>query len=62
MVGGSAQRRDELFLNSFKRDLKHIWVTFSSSEFLNIPIFNCYKALYSASSSTFRHLDFIRAI
>ena len=29
---------------------------------VNIPIFNWYKALYSASSSTFRHLDFIRAV
>ena len=51
------------FLNSFKRNMaKYIYVTFGSSEFLNIHIFNSYKALYSASSSTFRHLDFIRAI
>ena len=51
------------FLNSFKRDLaKHIRVKLGNSEFLNIHSFNWYKALYLASSSTFRHLDFIRAI
>ena len=53
----------EIFLNSFMRDLaKPIWIGFGSCEFLNIHIFNQYKALYSASSSTFQHLDFIRAI
>ena len=50
-------------LNSFKRDLaKHIYITLGVYEFLNIHIFNWYKALYSASSSTFWHLDFIRAV
>ena len=52
-----------MFLNSFKRDLaKRIYITLGVYEFLNIHIFNWYKALYSASSSTFRHLDFIRAV
>ena len=42
-----------------KRDLtKRIHITLGVYEFLNIHIFNWYKALYSASSSTFRHLDF----
>ena len=46
-----------------KRDLtKRIHITLGVYEFLNIHIFNWYKALYSASSSTFRHLDFIRAV
>ena len=31
-------------------------------EFLNIHVFNWCKALYSASSSTFWHLGFIRAV
>ena len=62
-VGGSKQGRDTLFLNSFKRDLdKRIYITLGVYEFLNIHIFNWDKALYSASSSTFRDLDFIRAV
>ena len=49
--------------NSFKRDLaKRIYITLGVYEFLNIHIFNWYKALYSASSSSFWHLDFIRAV
>ena len=45
IVGGSEQRADAL-KNSFKRDLaKYFWVTFGSSEFLNIHIFNWQKAL-----------------
>ena len=56
-------RQRYTFLNSFKRDLaKHIYITLGVYEFLNIHIFNWYKALYLASSSTFRHLDFIRAV
>ena len=44
-AGGSEQRADTL-KNSFKRDLaKYFWVTFGSSEFLNIHIFNWRKAL-----------------
>ena len=44
----------------FKRDLaKLIWITIGSSDNY---IFNCYKALYCASSSTFSHLDFIRVV
>ena len=51
------------FLNSFKRDLaKRIYVTLGVYEFLNINIFSWYKAFYWASSSTFRRLDFIRAV
>ena len=57
-VDGSKQG----ILNSFKRDLaKRIYIKLGVYEFLNIHIFNWYKALYSASSSTFQHLDFIRA-
>ena len=37
-------------------------ITLDLSEFLNIHIFNWCKALYSASSSTFWHLGFIRAV
>ena len=48
------------FLNLFKRDLaKRIYITFGVYDFFNIHIFSWYKALYSASRSTFRHLDFI---
>ena len=51
------------FLNSFKTDLaKLICADFGNSEFLNIHIFNWYKALYLACSTIIRHLDFIRAI
>ena len=51
------------FLNAFKRDLaKRICVNHGSYELLNIHIFNWYKALYSASTSTIHHLDFIRVI
>ena len=51
------------FLNSLEKDLgKHIWAAFGSPEFLNIHIFNWCKAVYSASSSTLRHLNFVRAI
>ena len=51
------------FLNSFKRDLaKRIYITLGVYEFLNTHIFNWYKALYQAPSSTFRHLDIIRTI
>ena len=58
-----ARTRRCTLLKSFKRDLgKLLWIAFGSSEFLNIHIFNWYKALYSASSTTFQHLDFIRAI
>ena len=55
---------DEMhFLNSFKRDLAGvIYIALDVSEFLNIHIFNWYKALYSASSCTFRDLDFFRAV
>ena len=54
LVLAVASNAEMHFLNSFKRDLaKHIRVTLDSSEFLNIHIFNWYKALYSASSSTF---------
>ena len=50
-------------MTSFKRDLaKRIYIALGVYEFLNIHILNWYKALYSASSSTFRHLDFIRAV
>ena len=57
-VGGSHQRRDALFLNSYKTSLaKRIWIDF---EFPNIHIFSWYKALYSASSNTFWHVDFIK--
>ena len=39
-VSGSTQRRDALFLNSFKRDLaKRIYITLSFTEFLNIHFF-----------------------
>ena len=48
---------------TFKRDLaKRIYIALGVYEFLNIHIFNWYKALYSAYSSTFQHLDFIRAV
>ena len=41
------------FLNSFNRDLARvIQITLDISEFLNIHIFNWYKGLQSASSST----------
>ena len=46
------------FLTSFKTDLAKLGV----SQLLNIHIFNQYKALYLASSSTFQHLDFTRAV
>ena len=49
-VDGSKQGRDALFY----------FLGFHES--LKIHIFNLYKALYSASSSTFRHLDIIRAV
>ena len=49
-VGGIEQRRNALFLNSFKGDLARvIWITLDVSEFFNIRIFSWYKALYSAS-------------
>ena len=58
-----ASNAEKYFLNSFKRDLgKYTCTAFSSSELLNIHIFKWYKALYSAFSSTFRHLNFIKAI
>ena len=61
-IGGSKQDR-HTFLNSFNRDVaKRIYITLGVYEFLNIHVFNWCKALYSASSSTFRHLDFIRAV
>ena len=62
-VSSSEQRRDALFWINL-RDLlaRIIWIALDVSEFLNIHIFNWYKALYSASSSTFRHLGFIRAV
>ena len=61
-IGGSKQDR-YTFLNSFNRDVaKRIYITLGVYEFLNIHVFNWCKALYSASSSTFRHLDFIRAV
>ena len=41
---------------------KYFCTAFGSSEFLNIYIFNQYKALYSALSSTLCRLDFIRVI
>ena len=50
-------------LNSYKADFaKLICIDFGKSEFLDINIFNCYKALYSACSTFFRYLDFIRPI
>ena len=53
-----ASKAGNTFLNSLKRDLaKRIYITLGVYEFLN-----WYKALYSAPSSTFRHLDFIRAV
>ena len=56
-------RQTYTFLNSFKRDLaKPIYVTLGVYEFLNNHIFNWYKAPYLASSSTFQHIDFIRAV
>ena len=49
------------FLNSCKIDLtKLISVGFGKSEFLNINIFNCYKALYSACNSIVWHPYFIK--
>ena len=51
------------YLNSCQTDLtKLICVDLGKSEFLNINIFNWYKALYSACSGIFPHLDFIRPI
>ena len=41
---------------------KRICVDFGKSGFLNIHIFNWYKALYLACGSIFWHLPFIRAI
>ena len=62
LVLAVASNAECTFLNSFKTDLaKLIWVDFDSFEFFNIHIFNWYKSLCSASSSTFRHIDFIRA-
>ena len=61
-IGGSKQDR-YTFLNSFNRDVaKRIYITLGVYEFLNIHVFNWYKAFYSASSSTFRHPDFVRAV
>ena len=50
------------FLNSFKTELAELaCVDFGKSEFLNIHIFNRYKAFYLPCRTIFRHLDFIRA-
>ena len=62
-VSGSERWRDALFWINL-RDLlaRVIQITLDVSEFLSIHIFNWYKALYLASSSTFWHLGFIRAV
>ena len=45
-----ASKAEIHFLNSFKKDLaKHIYINLGVYKFLNIHIFNWYKALYSAS-------------
>ena len=50
-------------LNSCHTDLaKFICVDFGKPEFLNIDIFNWYKALYLTCSIIFGHLDFIISI
>ena len=51
------------YLSSYKTDLaKLICADFGKSEFFNIYIFNWYKTPYSACSSNFQHLDFIRPL
>ena len=56
-----ASNAEMYFLNSCKTYMAQvICVDFGESEFLNIHIFNWYRTLYSARSSNFRHLDFIR--
>ena len=55
--------RECTFSNSLKTKLvKLICADFGKSDFLNVHIFNWYKALYSACSSIFPHLDFVRGI
>ena len=45
-------------MNPFKTDFgQFISVDFGKSDFLDIDIFISYKALYSACSTIFRHLD-----
>ena len=47
--------------NSFKGDFaKVVQAAFGGYGFVNILTFSWYQALYSASSSTFPHLDFTR--
>ena len=60
-VGGSKQGRDPLFWIHLRETFLKVFIL-GVYEFLNIHILNWYKALYSASNSTFRHLDFIRAV
>ena len=63
VLAAAGKEEIHFFFNSFKRDLaKRVYITLGVNEFLNSHIFNWYKALYSASSTTFRHLDFIRAV
>ena len=55
-VDSSKQGRDTLFWIHLRDLAKRIYITLGVYEFLNIHIFNWYKALYSASSITFRDL------
>ena len=54
-VDGSKQDRDILFWIHLRDLAKRIYITLGVHEFLNIHIFNWYKAFYSASSSIFWH-------
>ena len=56
-VAGSEQRRDALFWIHLRETWRELF-RLDVPEFLDIHIFNWYKALYSAPSSTFRHLGF----
>ena len=71
---GVGQSKDVRELSWMSHGVLHFWFllnflfisaffdTLDVFEFLNIHISNWYKALYSASNSTFQHLDFIRAV
>ena len=59
LVSAVARNEGMHFFKFTKRDLARvISINLDVAEFLNSHIFNWYKALYSASSSNFRHLDF----
>ena len=60
-VDGTKQGRDTLFWIHLRETSLNVFIL-GVYEILNTHVFNWYKALCSASSSTSRDLDFIRAV